>query len=543
MMMNLRDYQQKAIDLLYEWFNKNHTGNPCLVMPTGSGKSHVIAALCQDAIQNWPDTTILMLTHVQELIEQNAEKMLQHWSDAPLGVYSAGLKRKEIGNNITFAGIQSIVRNLAALSKIDLVIVDECHLISHKNEGMYRELINHLLAINPAMRVIGLTATPYRLGHGLITEGDALFNALIEPVSIEQLIARGFLAPLKSKITDLTYDTSGVKKRGGEFIESELQAAVNQPMSNEQAVAETIRLSSGKNSWLFSSEKNSWLFFCTGVDHAEAIADILKSSGIRAECLTGKTSVDDRERILSDFKSGKIQAVTNANILTTGFDHPGINLIVFLRPTLSPTLYVQMAGRGMRASPDKEYCLVLDFAGVVQTHGPITDVVPPSKSKGKSKEISVTKSCPKCKEIILRRLLQCPECGHKFEIEKAEKIHELHNDDIMWTEKTKVLDVRSWKWRVQKSQKTGIEMLVASYYGCLSDPPVREYFTVLHEGYAGERARRELFSLKVGNETKAKIKSCACLSDIAEVMDKATPPKQVTYERNGKFFNLKSRMF
>lgn len=158
----LRDYQQRTIDQLYAWFEAGNQGNPCLVLPIGSGKSHIVAALCKDALQNWPETRILMLTHVRELIEQNAEKMRLHWPNAPLGIYSAGLRQKELGEPITFAGIQSVRTKAKEIGHVDLVIIDECHLVSHKDEGGYRTLLDDLTAINPNLRVVGLTATPYR---------------------------------------------------------------------------------------------------------------------------------------------------------------------------------------------------------------------------------------------------------------------------------------------------------------------------------------------------------------------------------------------
>jgi DNA repair protein RadD len=196
-MIELRPYQRRTIDELYGWFNAGNAGNPCVVLPTGGGKSHIVAALCKDALQNWPETRILMLTHVKELIEQNAEKMLQHWPDAPLGIYSASLNKRQI-EPITFAGIQSVRRKAGLLGHIDLVLVDECHLINHKEQGGYRTLLAQLKLINPELRVIGLTATPYRLGHGMITDEPALFSDLIEPVTLEQLIAQGHLSILRS---------------------------------------------------------------------------------------------------------------------------------------------------------------------------------------------------------------------------------------------------------------------------------------------------------------------------------------------------------
>ena len=166
--MKLRPYQQRAIDQLYDWFRAGNTGNPCLVLPTGAGKSHIVAALCHDALTNWPETRVLMLTHVKELIEQNAAKLRAHWPGAPMGIYSASVGRKELGEPITFAGIQSIRKRAAELGHVDLVIIDEAHLVSHKDEGGYRTFIADLQRTNPALRVVGLTATPYRLGHGQI---------------------------------------------------------------------------------------------------------------------------------------------------------------------------------------------------------------------------------------------------------------------------------------------------------------------------------------------------------------------------------------
>ena len=195
MTATLRDYQKRTIGLTYDYL-RTHDGNPCIVLPTGAGKSHVVAQLCKDALQKWPETRMLMLTHVKELLDQNSAKLRQHWPGAPLGIYSAGLRKRELGEPITFAGIGSVRKRAKQIGHIDVIIVDECHLISHKDEGGYRTLIADLLEINPHLRVIGLTATPWRLGHGLITEQPAIFSDLIEPTSIEELIEKGHLAPL-----------------------------------------------------------------------------------------------------------------------------------------------------------------------------------------------------------------------------------------------------------------------------------------------------------------------------------------------------------
>jgi DNA repair protein RadD len=525
----LRDYQQHTIDQLYEWFAAGNAGNPCLVLPTGSGKSHIVAALCKDALQNWPETRVLMLTHVKELIEQNAAKMREHWPNAPMGIYSAGLRSKRLGEPITFAGIQSVRSKAQQLGHIDLVIIDECHLVSHKDEGSYRHLLADLTAINPALRVVGLTATPYRLGHGLITDAPALFHAMIEPVSIAELIYKGFLSTLRSKPTNATFDVSGVHKRGGEYIESELQAAIDTDENNVAVVDEVIDRAEGRK---------AWLFFCAGVHHAEQIAALLNRRGIPAACVVGTTPKADREQILADFKGGRLRALTNANVLTTGFDYPDIDLIAMLRPTMSASLYVQMAGRGMRVKSHTDHCLVLDFAGVVQAHGPITAVEPP-KRKGDGNGEAPVKVCDACNELVHISAKICPTCDTPFPEPEKPKL-ELHHDDIMGVD-VQEMTVTEWRWRKHTSRASGKEMLAVSYYGGLSDPLVEEYFPVTHGGYAGEKAVATLGI--IASSAGAQLRQGITLDGAAAVMNASRPPADITYKRDGKYHRIIGRLW
>lgn len=527
--MKLRDYQQRALAELYAWFEAGNKGNPCLQLPTGAGKSHIIAALCKDALQNYPETRILMLTHVKELIEQNAEKMLQHWPNAPLGIFSASLRRKDLEEPITFAGIQSIRNRAQEIGHIDLAIIDECHLVSHENEGGYRRLIGELMAINPRLRVIGLTATPYRLGHGLITDAPALFHALLEPVTIEELVHKKYLATLRSKTTKAKLDLSGVHKRGGEFIESELQAAVDQKLTNEAVVREVIER---------AGDRKAWLFFCTGVKHAENMKDMLQGCGIAAECVTGQTPKREREEILEAFKAGELQALTNANVLTTGFDYPDIDLIAMVRPTMSPSLYVQMAGRGMRPKSHTDHCLVLDFAGVVETHGPITAVRPPKK-KGEGNGEAPVKVCEACGELCHPKVAECPACGNPFPAPEPKK-WKLADVDIMGLEGSEMA-VTSWRWRKHTSRASGKDMLAVTYYGTLSDPTVSEYFTIEHEGYAGQKARRNLFAISQSARINPAAWAKMGLEDIASALNDGQPPSTIEYRMDGKFYRVIKR--
>jgi len=526
----LRKYQKLAIEQLYSWLRAND-GNPCIVLPTGSGKSHVVAALCKDAITNWPETRVLMATHVKELIEQNAEKMLMHWPDAPLGIYSAGIGRKEAHQQITFAGIQSIRNKSHEIGHVDLMIVDEAHLISTDQNTGYRKLIDALKAINPALRVIGLTATPYRLGHGMITDKPAIFDDLIEPTSIEALVEDGFLAPLKSKLTGIKLSVEGVHKRGGEYIEKELQAAVNQPHNNSEAVKEVIKI---------AGDRKAWLFFCAGVKHAMAIKDLLIENGIPAECVTGDTPKPEREKIIKRFKSGELRALTNANVLTTGFDYPDIDLIAMLRPTMSAGLYVQMAGRGMRVKSHTDHCLVLDFAGVVQTHGPITGVKSPNKATEGNGEAPV-KACPQCDSLVPPAVKECPECHFVFPPPKEKKM-KLHDVDIMGGGGDKLL-VDSWRWETHLSRASGKEMIKVTYYSKLfSDPIITEYFPLTHEGYAGTTARQTVYVHARKAGVIDDVKNAFDLDEICDSFNlNGIPPNEISYKKEGNYFKVTKR--
>lgn len=540
----LRDYQERAVTGIYQWM-ASHQGNPCIVAPTGSGKSWIIAALCEDVLHRWPDTRrILVLSHVKELLQQDAEKIVKAWPEAPLGIYSAGLNSRQI-ERITVAGIQSVYKRADALRPVDVVIVDEAHLINTQAVGMYCRLLDDLIDDDGhGPRVIGLTATPYRLGQGMITEGDeALFAGLVEPVTITELVDRGFLSPLRSKLTETELNVNGVHTRGGEFIESELARAVDDQDLNTGIASEIVKRAEGRR---------SWLVFCTGIAHAEHMRDALRAEGVIAEVVTGKTPKDERAQILDAYKHGEITALTNANVLTTGFDAPETDLIAFCRPTMSPGLYVQMAGRGMRPAEGKTDCLVLDFAGNVQRHGPITDVNPRRESNGKP----VTKKCPDCGEIISAGSRKCPVCGHVFpEPEHKEREVTLALDgvsDIMGQAPTRS-PVRGWWWYVSKSRNNGTPMLVVDYaLADFSAPPVKEYLCLMHGGYAEEKAFKTLRELMRGSGVLARYPLAATidhvtgedeLKQIAAVMRDARAPDAVQWRPDGRYTRVTGRIW
>ena len=233
-MITLRPYQQEAIDSTLRYFEEND-GNPLIVLPTGTGKSVVIAEFCKRVLAQWPDTKILVITHVRELIKQNYDELKGMWPEAPAGINSAGLKKRDYDPSIVFCGIQSVHGKASKFVKVDLVLVDEAHLIPRKTSTMYQKFLSNLKIMNPHVRVIGLTATPFRLDSGLLHSGDnALFDGIAYEAGLKKMVQKGYLTKLISKEPRTRLDVSGVSIRGGEFVAGELERRSTTRMSTSR---------------------------------------------------------------------------------------------------------------------------------------------------------------------------------------------------------------------------------------------------------------------------------------------------------------------
>lgn len=386
-----RGYQLDGISALWQYF-RDYTGNPLIAMPTGSGKSWVIAGFVASVFMQFSNQRVLACTHDEVLIKQNLAKLLHIWPTAPAGVYSAGLKRREHLAPITFCSIQSVHKKAELFGHVDLLIIDEAHLVSPRNETMYQRFIEALRARNPFLKVIGLSATCYRLGLGMLTEGQIFTHVcydLTTPAEYNRLVASGYIAPLIARKTSYQIDVSDVSMRGGEYNESEQQQAVNREDVTRKVLQEIIRA---------VPDRNRWLLFATGTDHCDSVARMLQSYGIPTVPIHSNCKEADENYEL--FSAGKVRAAVAMNSMTTGVDIPEIDFIGMLRHTASASLWVQMLGRGTRPAPwaNKTNCLVLDFTSNTRRLGPINDpVVPtkPSKKKKRSGDAPV-KDCPKC---------------------------------------------------------------------------------------------------------------------------------------------------
>lgn len=430
-----RDYQDDCIDKTFEYWSEGKGDNPLVVLPTGGGKSGVQGTLFQRLFTEYRGMRIVSATHVKELVEQNYKELIELWDWAPAGIYSAGLNRRDLSSPILFAGIQSIYRKARQLGHVDVLAIDEAHLVPTEGSGQYLSFINDLRNINPDLKIFGLTATPYRLKSGLLTEGDdRIFDGVAHEVSVRYLIEQGWLAPLVTKSTATVIDTTGVKKVGGEFQAKALQAAADKFEITRDAVEEIVAL---------GQDRRSWLVFATGVEHAQHICEAIEAKGYRGGVITGDTPPAERAALISAFKRYELRFLVNCGVLTTGFNHPGCDLLAMLRPTQSTSLYVQICGRGTRAlyapgfNPNapgvtaeerraaiaagpKPNCLVLDFARNIETHGPI-DLVQP-KRPGKGGGEAPVKTCPQCFSMVHASVMECPDCGHQWERQESDRL-------------------------------------------------------------------------------------------------------------------------
>lgn len=409
MNFTLRPYQQEAIGALNEYLRAS-AGNPAIVLPTGSGKSIVMAALLHQYMTAWPDTRVCVLAHVRELIRQNAEKLVAAWPMAPVSIYSAGLGQRNAEGNAVFASIQSVYSKGPRLGRWDLIFIDEVHRVPVTGEGMYRQFISEARAVNPHVRVVGFTATPFRLGHGLIVGGDCLLSDIAYEAHVRDLIEQGYLCRLSSRGGRARADLTGVHVRGGEYVADELEAAVSNVYLVRDAVSEIVQR---------CADRKAWIVFCAGVKHARLVSDELARAGVKAPVIHAKTPSDERDYLVSQYQSGTIRAICNVNVLSEGFDAPHVDAIIMLRPTKSAGLFCQQVGRGLRIHPSKSDCLVLDFAGNIVEHGPV-DAIEIRTSKGNRDSTGAPmKECPECNAIIHAAARACPECGHEFPVSPA----------------------------------------------------------------------------------------------------------------------------
>lgn len=357
----LRPYQQEAVDATLNHFRKSDE-SAVIVLPTGAGKSLVIAELAHLARRR-----ILVLTHVKELVEQNHAKYESYGLEG--GIFSAGLKRKENRHQVTFASVQSVAANLDQFrDEYSLVIIDECHRVSGEETSQYQRIIELLRQQNESLKVLGLTATPYRLAMGWIyryhyrgfvrggdEQQDKPFQHCIYELPLSYMINRGYLTkPELVNAAVAQYDFSALPRdRFGEYAERDVNELLGRHKRVTRAIIEQVVE--------LAAERQGVMIFAATVDHAREITGYLPQH--ETALVTGATDLRERASLIQRFKQRQLKYLVNVSVLTTGFDAPHVDFIAILRPTQSVSLYQQIVGRGLRLDEGKQDCLVIDYAG------------------------------------------------------------------------------------------------------------------------------------------------------------------------------------
>lgn len=475
----LRKYQQDSVDSLFQFHNDNPSKSTVIVIPTGGGKTRVMAEIIRKSFEANLNCKGMILSHVKELLEQS-ENTCKGYAIATglpvesIGIFSASMKRKEI-KPLTIAGIQSVYRKADSFGVLDFVMIDECHLISQNKETMYRKFLSCLKIRNPNLKVIGLTATPYRLQSGIIFGEGKTFDDCCYAIGVKDLITDGYLSPLITMGAD-SPDLKKVRIRGGEFLDSDL----NKILETEELVYTGVNDAVKK-----AKDRNSVLVFGTSVRHAEMILEELKKQNQSCSLITGETPLEIREFTINSFRENKIKWLVNVAVLTTGFDAPNIDCVVVMKPTMSKGLWYQMVGRGFRLNQGKSNCLVLDYGDNALRHGCIDQIE--VDAKGMEIPAAKVKKCPACKLVYKVHIPICPSCGY---IKPKHEIPEISS---------KLSGTQSQGDIMNGRKPREFEIVATAYSIYRKHPQAEPCIMETHETFSGDLIR-SYHSLKPGLE-------------------------------------------
>lgn len=469
-----RWFQKEAAEAPLNWDYKNK-GNPLIVCPTGGGKTHILGYFCQQVLSRWPGQQILVLSRRTKIIEQNVATIQQYLPHGEVGVFAASLNKKQ-RRSVTVGSIGTVANNVHFFRGITIVLVDECHEVPVASTGQYRHVLEAIGA-----HVIGLTATPFRLGGGYLYKGEqALFGGICYEIDILTLLQEGYLTDLVCKDvrqTDnkLQMRTDGVRKAGGDFVTK----ALAEEFDRQELTARIC-----DDLALYRDVCKKWLIFAIDIKHAENIAELLTERGIRVGTYHSKLSKSERHLVESKFNRGDLQSLVSVESLTTGYDCPEVDLVGVLRPTQSPVLHIQLLGRGLRvvyadwfvhggaddnpegrrraiAEGPKPVCIVRDYAGNISRLGPINDVTVKEPGKKKKKGNPITKTCPKCYNLCAGSAKFC-SCGHEFTF--REKIKTIATKASPIKKPNEWVEVAAVHYGIYVNKRTSIRTLHVVYY-------------------------------------------------------------------------------
>lgn len=583
MTFELRPYQQQAVSATLSHFRETNAA-AVIVLPTGAGKSLIIAELARLAKRR-----ILVLAHVKELVDQNHQKYESY--GFPASVYAAGLNRKEFDRQVVFGSVQSVARNLQHFDdEFSLLIIDECHRVALDEHSQYQTIIDHLKQHNSQLKVLGLTATPYRLGDGWVyqnhrpsnslrTELPTPFRDCIFELPLTKMINEGYLTePRLLDAPIALYDFEQLRPgSSGEYRQQDLDRVLSKSMRATARICEQIID--------LAAQRQGVMIFAATVAHAKEIMGYLPPAN--SAIILGNMHNRARDSVIDAFKQRQVKFLVNVSVLTTGFDAPHVDLIAILRPTQSVGLYQQIIGRGLRLCEGKEDCLILDYAG--NTHDLYRPSIESPKPDSDSTLVDIT--CPQCghtnqfwgkvdadgdlvehfgrrcqglvstddgvqqpsepqvdlKQCLFRyRFKECPQCGGENDI-AARQCHQcqhlLVDPDQMLKQALQLRDVKVIRCSGMSfstmTDKRGIERLKVTYHD--------EDGAELSETYAlANKAQQGLFyhqfirsHLRIPEQRYFP----ASIQDVIEQQQKFRAPDFVVARQDGRFWIIREKVF
>jgi DNA repair protein RadD len=426
--MQPRPYQSECLEAILQAIPEQR--EILIAAATGAGKTIVFCLLIKTLLTNWPQIKIGILAHRRELIMQAQDKLLKTWPDAPIGIACGSTGEViDIDKPVVIGSIQTLARRVEETSPFDLIIVDEAHRIPPINKkSQYQGWLAAMRRFNPEVRIVGVTATPFRLGHGYIygavkrPDNDNLFPSLNYRIGISDLQRQGYLCEYRAKeAKNISSDLSKVKV-SGDFAIGELGEVMSRKEHVGSAVSAVEKYAVGRR---------RIVVFCVTIDHAQRVVDAFREAGHIAAAVHSDMPMKQRDMTLAEFEAGRIRILANVGVLTEGWDSPAVDCIVMCRPTKSAALYVQMVGRGLRPHPDKDDVLILDLANNCREHGdPDKPRIPIPGRAGKAD--AILKVCPKCFELIPVGAKECRECGYAYPVEVVQQNGSVEMANVAW---------------------------------------------------------------------------------------------------------------
>ena len=540
MTISLRPYQEECLESIMGAIP--HDRHILVQAATGSGKTIIFCELIRRLLSDWPHIKIGILAHRRELITQAHLKLLKVWPEAPIGIACASLGGPvDTDRPVVIGSIQTLIGRAETTSPFDLIIIDEAHRLGPINQAsQYAEWLGTMKRYNPEVRILGVTATPFRLGHGYIygsvckPDNQNLFEALHYRVGIKDLQAHGFLCGYRAKEAErIERDLASVKVSGDYNIKD-----LSDVMSREQHVGSAVKALRD-----YGQDRKRAVVFCVTIDHAKRVSGAFGDAGFSSAAVHSDMPMPQRDMILRNFESGKIRVLCNVGVLTEGWDSPAVDCILLCRPTKAPSLYVQMVGRGLRPHPDKADVLILDLSDNCRTHGDPDS--PCVGIPGKPiKQVAPTKSCPQCMEIVPAGAAACRGCGYVWPQQVIELNGSAQMRDVKWSavEKPKPITVEIERGETSRYvSKAGNDMLklklTCQHDGSLGTIHLNHFFMfdqAAHE-YA-LRKSRSTWKMLTGSDPPA---STAEADERGFELMEALP-SHIEIIENGKYWNVHS---